>query len=242
MTHRYKIIGMTCDSCQTKVQDLLSKAVGVRNVNANWHTGEAEFVMKKHIDTSVLQNALRGTRYKITEKQENIPHIMEEVTKSRLQTYKPVLLLFAYITAASFLVQLKSDTFSWMMWMRHFMAGFFLSFSFFKLINLSGFADSYSTYDVVAKKWRGYGFLYPFIELGLGFAFLSGIFSLVINTITLVVMSVSLIGVLQSVLNKRKIRCACLGDVFNLPMSTITIIEDALMIAMSLFMIVFLKA
>jgi len=46
-------------------------------------------------------------------------------------------------------------------------------------------------------------------------------------------MSVSIVGVLQSVLNKRKIKCACLGDVFNLPMSTITIIEDALMIGMS---------
>jgi hypothetical protein len=46
-------------------------------------------------------------------------------------------------------------------------------------------------------------------------------------------MSVSLVGVVQSVLNKQKIRCACLGTVFNLPMSTVTIIEDSLMIAMS---------
>jgi len=46
-------------------------------------------------------------------------------------------------------------------------------------------------------------------------------------------MAVSLIGVVQSLLNKRKIKCACLGDVFNLPMSTITIIEDGLMIVMS---------
>ncbi|NCU04658.1 MAG: heavy-metal-associated domain-containing protein, partial [Chitinophagaceae bacterium] len=40
-----------------------------------------------------------------------------------------------------------------------------------------------------------------------------------------------------SVLNKRKIRCACLGAVFNLPMSTITIIEDGLMIIMSIAML-----
>jgi hypothetical protein len=39
-------------------------------------------------------------------------------------------------------------------------------------------------------------------------------------------------------LNKRKIRCACLGAVFNLPMSTITIIEDGLMILMSLTMLI----
>lgn len=50
-------------------------------------------------------------------------------------------------------------------------------------------------------------------------------------------MTVSIIGVLQSVLNKRKIQCACLGAVFKLPMSTVTIIEDALMITMSVAML-----
>jgi hypothetical protein len=50
-------------------------------------------------------------------------------------------------------------------------------------------------------------------------------------------MSISIVGVLQSVLNKKKIQCACLGAVFNLPMSTVTIIEDGLMILMSLIML-----
>jgi hypothetical protein len=50
-------------------------------------------------------------------------------------------------------------------------------------------------------------------------------------------MSVSIIGVLQSVLNKSKIKCACLGAVFQLPMSTVTIVEDGLMIAMSASML-----
>lgn len=53
------------------------------------------------------------------------------------------------------------------------------------------------------------------------------------NSVIFVVMTVGSIGVLQSVLNKRKIKCACLRDVFNLPMSTITLIEDAPMITMS---------
>ena len=56
---------------------------------------------------------------------------------------------------------------------------------------------------------------------------------MVTNTAAFVIMSVSIIGVLRSVLKKRAIRCACLGTVFNLPMSTITIIEDGLMIAVS---------
>lgn len=122
--------------------------------------------------------------------------------------------------------------------MNHFMAGFFLVFSFFKLINLKGFAESYSRYDIVAKKWNGWGYIYAYIELALGLAFLTGFNTILTNSVTFVIMTVSIFGVLQSVLNKRKIKCACLGDVFNLPMSTITIIEDALMIGMSGIMLI----
>ena len=107
-----------------------------------------------------------------------------------------------------------------------------------KLLNLKGFAESYSMYDIVAKKWNGWGYVYAFVEMALGIAFLTGYNPILVNSITLVVMAVSLIGVVQSVLNKRKIKCACLGDVFNLPMSTITIIEDGLMIAMSGMMLI----
>jgi cation transport ATPase len=237
MTHTYKITGMTCDSCQAKVQSLLSKVEAVTNVSVDWHKGEAEITMQKHIATPVLQEALKAyPKYQLSEKEEYIPHNQEEAPRSWFQTYKPVLLIFAFITGITLFVQ-ANDTFSWIRWMDHFMAGFFLTFSFFKLLNLSGFADSYSTYDIIAKRWRGYAFIYVFIELGLGLAFLTGFSPLVTNLVTLIVMSISLVGVLQSVLNKRKIRCACLGDVFNLPMSTVTIIEDALMIAMSAIML-----
>lgn len=64
------------------------------------------------------------------------------------------------------------------------------------------------------------------------------IYPLLINGVAFAVMSVSIVGVLQSVLNKKRIQCACLGAVFNLPMSTVTIIEDALMIVMNAIMMI----
>ena len=88
-------------------------------------------------------------------------------------------------------------------------------------------------YDVIAKRIPAWGYIYAFTELALGIAYLINFNPLVTNAVTFIVMSVSIIGVLQSVLNKKKIQCACLGAVFNLPMSTVTIIEDALMIVMS---------
>jgi hypothetical protein len=86
---------------------------------------------------------------------------------------------------------------------------------------------------VLAKRAPVYGYIYPFIELALGLAFLTGWNPTFTNWATLIVMGFSSIGVMQSVLNKQKIRCACLGAVFNLPMSTVTIVEDLLMVAMS---------
>lgn len=51
-----------------------------------------------------------------------------------------------------------------------FMAGFFIVFAGFKLIDLRGFAQGYSTYDLLAKRWFNYGYIYPFIELFFGLA------------------------------------------------------------------------
>jgi hypothetical protein len=150
------------------------------------------------------------------------------------------LLVFAYLTGATLLIQAAQPAFDGMQWMRHFMAGFFLVFSFFKLLDLKGFAENYFSYDIIARKWMGWGYVYAFIELLLGIAFLVNLSPVLTNLVTLVVMSISIIGVLKSVLNGRKIRCACLGAVFNVPMSTITIIEDALMIGMSAVMLLML--
>ena len=233
---------MTCSGCQAKVQGLLFKVNGVNHVAIDLNKGEAIVEMSGHIPTSDLKAALKDyPKYELTEtvhKPQSLDFSVEEGKKSWLETYKPILLVFSYILGVTLLVEYTNGGFLWMRWMNHFMAGFFLVFSSFKLLNLQGFAESYSMYDVVAKKWNGWGYVYTFVELGLGFAFLTGFYPIITNTVTFIVMTVSVVGVLQSVVAKKKIKCACLGAVFNLPMSTITIIEDALMTGMSLIMLI----
>lgn len=152
-------------------------------------------------------------------------------------TYYPLLLLVAYIIGVTAAVEMVAGQFDWMRAMNHFMAGFFLTFSFFKLLNLNAFADAYMGYDVIAARSRGYALAYPFIELSLGFAYLTNVQPLLTNAITFVVLGISTIGVVQSLLAKRTIRCACLGSVFNLPMSSVTLIEDLTMVVMSAIML-----
>ncbi len=227
---------MTCSACEAKVKSNLLSLPDVTSADVSKDNHTATITMEKHISLNTLQEALGGetSKYQISATQHNES---AEQAKSWLETYKPILLIFGYITLATLVVQFANGTFDAMQWMQQFMAGFFLIFSFFKLLNLKGFAESYAMYDVVAKRFNAWGYIYAFIELWLGIAFLANYQPILTNWITLLVMSISIIGVLQSVLNKKEIQCACLGDVFKLPMTTVTIIEDALMIFMSAFML-----
>jgi len=237
MTHTYQVTGMTCGSCEAKVKSALLTLENISNAVVSKSENSANITMDKHVALADLQKALGGkeSKYQISATQHNET---AEQAKSWLETYKPILLIFGYISAVMLLVQFKNQSFNLMEAMSHFMAGFFLVFSFFKLLNLKGFAESYVMYDVLAKKIPVWAYLYAFVELGLGVAYLINFNPIITNLVTLIVMTISIIGVLQSVLNKQKIQCACLGAVFNLPMSTVTIIEDALMIAMSGIMLI----
>ena len=262
MIHTYKIDGMHCGSCVGRVQEALGQVEGVKKVAVSLNPQEAVVSMTGHIDTAVLDRAVKKAgAYSITDEvTEHRPQVIDtmhrgtpapkadvvslptpatpdELAEASVTTYKPLLIILAFILGITALVEIRVGTFDVMRAMGTFMAGFFLVFSFFKLLDISGFASSYRMYDIVAKAVPGYGYVYPFIELALGVAYLTGFNPVLTNWVTLVVMSISLIGVVQSVIDKRKIRCACLGSVFNLPMTTVTIIEDSLMTGMAALML-----
>ena len=161
-----------------------------------------------------------------------------EESRSFLVIYYPLLLIFGYLVGVVGMLEFATGSFDVMRAMSRFMAGFFLVFSFFKLMNLPGFVDAYRGYDIVASRWSVYAWAYPFIELALGVAYLIDLFPIATNIVTFVVMAVGTIGVAQAVFQKRRIRCACLGSLLNLPMSSVTLVEDVLMVAMSAAMLV----
>lgn len=238
MTHTYKIEGMTCGSCVAKVKDALEKDFHIDHAEVDLQNHTAKVEMHSHLTTQKLQELLSPAgAYSISETQPTAAAPLDYAEPS-VQTYRPLILIIAFIAGVSLLAQYPFGEMDGMLWMRHFMAGFFIVFSFFKLLNLRGFADSYAMYDIVAARWRGWGFIYPFVELTLGIAYLINFYPTFTNWATIVVLGISSIGVIQSNLNKRKIKCACLGDVFNLPMSTVTVVEDVGMVLMAITMLI----
>lgn len=231
MIQTYKIEGMTCGGCVAKVKVALEKIRQVQEAKVQLDFPQAEIEASEALNIEALQNAIG--HYQIS------PVVPTKVTsdielpEKNITTYQPLLLIIGFIIGVTLLAQFPFDNFSWMVWMRHFMAGFFLVFAFFKLLNIQGFAGSYRMYDIIAAKWKGWGYIYPFVELGLGILYLINITPIATNLATFIILGISSIGVIRSVLDKRKIKCACLGDVFNLPMSTVTIVEDLTMVLMA---------
>ncbi|MFN4254596.1 MAG: heavy-metal-associated domain-containing protein [Saprospiraceae bacterium] len=248
MTHEYQVSGITCEGCVAKVKSLLEKTAGVTAAVVALD-GSVKITMSRHVPTADLQAALRDfPKYQLSEKSVAMPALAafppdgEEAERGFFETYKPILLVFGYILGATLLVEFASSGgFDGMRWMRHFMAGFFLVFSFFKMLDVPAFAVSYSGYDVLARRWPGWGYAYPFVELALGILFLLDFQPVLTNRLTLAVMGISTVGVAQSLLKKRRFQCACLGAVFNLPMSHITLVEDLLMVGMAVVGLVMLK-
>ena len=155
---------------------------------------------------------------------------------NNLASYKPLIIIIGLIFIAALTVSLRAN-FYLRNFLETFMAGFFLVFSDFKLLDLTGFAQAYSTYDLLARKVLTYGYLYPFIELFFALAIIAKFNPLVLNSTVLIVMSFSGIGVLQSLLKKRRFQCACLGTIIKVPLTQVTLIEDFGMAAMAAFLL-----
>jgi len=234
MIRTYTINGMTCEGCVAKVTYLLEQHSNISLAKIELKNNTATLTVEKEIAVDELRRLFEAhPKYTIAFSNSN----EDKQNKRVFTTYKPLLLIFLFIASTTSIVSIDNGKIDVMLWMRYFMAGFFIVFSFFKFLNLTGFAESYAMYDILAKRVKVYGLIYPFIELILGVAYLTGFEPTITYIATICIMGFSSIGVIQSVLDKKKIRCACLGAVFNLPMSMVTIIENLIMVLMALIML-----
>lgn len=241
MDQTFTITGMNCGNCVGKVTAALKPFAD--DVSVTLNPPQAVLRNAKPVAAGVLQSAVaKAGAYQISPVVVEAPVTADAVTdddapSSWLQTYQPLFIIAGYIAIASLAGTSTAAGLDWTAWMVNFMAGFFLVFSAFKFLNLSGFADAYASYDLLAKRWHGWGYVYPFLELALGLAFLFRVAPWATNAATIALMGFSSLGVIAALANKQRIVCACLGTVLKLPMSTITLVEDLGMVAMATAML-----
>jgi copper chaperone CopZ len=254
--HTYLLSGLHCGKCVARVTTALQPLAQDVKVSLDPMQVSLEG-LADGVTLDALRAAVRSAgAYDLEEKrpiagmesaQAAMNSIASEAAESAswLSTYYPLLLILAFILGGSILVQLGQhaghgmglSAISGSETMRYFMAGFFLVFAFFKLLDIRAFADAYAGYDLLAARWHGWGLVYPFVELALGMAYLAHWNPTVTHWATILIMGFSAIGVIRAVMSKTKIQCACLGTVFKLPMSTVTIVEDVGMVLMAAWML-----
>ncbi len=118
-------------------------------------------------------------------------------------------------------------------WMHDFMGTFLAIFAMLKLFDLSGFADGFQRYDLLAKRFRPYALAYPFVELALALGYLGRWHLAEIYIGTIVVMTFGALGVILALRRKLDLACACMGTALRVPLSTVALVEDVGMAAMA---------
>jgi len=145
---------------------------------------------------------------------------------SRWQDYVPLIVIIALTLLAACAKQISYAEWNRMSSMHDFMGFFLIVFSMFKLFDLEGFADGFQMYDLLAKPFRPYSYIYPFIELGLGLGYLSHWQPTAIYGATAVVMVFGSLGAFNALRKGLALECACMGTVLHVPLSTVALVED----------------
>lgn len=238
MDQTFHIDGMHCGACVSKITTALQPYASGVSVTLNPPRVTLTDASTSNLTTLQAAVAKAGAYTLSREAGAAVTSDDDAAETSWLGTYYPLLLIVGYIAVAAFAGTFESSGgVDWRHWMTNFMAGFFLVFSAFKFLDIRGFADAYAGYDLLARRWHAYGYVYPLLELALGLAYLFRIAPDATNLATLLLMGFSSLGVIAALVNKRRIVCACLGTVLKLPMSTVTLVEDLGMAVMAAAML-----
>ncbi len=156
-----------------------------------------------------------------------------------LSVYQPIFVIFGVALAGGIVLTLgASQGFSWARLMQGTMGFFLLPLALLKLLDLTGFVSAFARYDPVTKLFRPYGYLYPFLELGLALAFIAGFWPMAVYGATLVIMGIGAIGIVRVLARGEKLRCACVGTKIDVPLGPVSIAENLGMAMMSVVMLV----
>ena len=164
-------------------------------------------------------------------------HSHHEMESTKPANYLPLLVVAVFIlggTAILHSIVPDSDALRTVMFFEGLMLSFF---ALFKLLDVKGFQEGYASYDLITKHIPGWGYLYPFVELGLGVLLLLNCWVHPVSVLVALLAIIGLISVAIELRKDRKIQCACLGTALNVPLTQVTLVENGIMLVMALIMV-----
>jgi glutaredoxin len=166
-------------------------------------------------------------------------HFGLKVRDPKAVTYTPVIVLFA----ATALLALAASHAAFGSPFTVRAGEWFIAFSMVilaiqKLRDVESFATMFLGYDLAARRWVPYAYIYPFAEFGAGVLMAAGVLTWLAAPVALVIGLIGAVSVFKAVyLDKRELKCACVGGDSNVPLGFVSLTENLMMIAMALWML-----
>ena len=199
---------------------------------------EIEAFKAEHDVDTTPQTFIDGTR--IGGYDELQTYFGKEPTDEDEKTYWPVISLFSITllmaAGAASVAEgqwLTLRTFEW------FIAFSMCSLAYLKIRDVESFSTMFLNYDLLAQKWVPYGYLYPYGEGLAGILMIAGVLSFISIPIALFIGTVGAVSVFKAVyIEKRELKCACVGGESNVPLGFISLTENLMMLGMGIWMLV----
>jgi glutaredoxin len=198
---------------------------------------EIDFFKAEYGVTSTPQTFIDGAR--VGGFDELSSYFGKAPKRNNATTYKPVISLF--VVAA-----LMASIISWLL-LGTLLSGrtveWFVSISMVllglqKLQDVERFATMFLNYDLLAQRWVRYGYVYPFVETGAGLLMMAGVLTWLSAPAALLVASIGAVSVFKAVyVDKRELKCACVGGDSKVPLGFVSLTENLMMIGMAVWML-----
>lgn len=153
-------------------------------------------------------------------------------------SYKPVVALFSMTAlmalAASIAAFGNAFTVQAAEW---FVAFSMTALALLKLQNVERFSTMFLNYDLLARRWVPYSYIYPFAEGLAGVLMIGGVLTSLSAPLALFIGTVGAVSVFKAVyIDKRELKCACVGGGSNVPLGFVSLTENLMMVAMAVWM------
>ncbi|ADU12687.1 glutaredoxin family protein [Asticcacaulis excentricus] len=161
----------------------------------------------------------------------------QRIPDPKTPTYTPVIAVFALmallalsVSYAVFGTPFTGQAAKW------FIAFSMVALSMLKLQNVESFSTMFLNYDLLAKRWVPYGYIYPFAEGGAGLLMAAEALSWLSVPVALLIGSIGAVSVFKAVyLDRRELKCACVGSNNHVPLGFVSLTENMMMVTMALW-------
>ena len=164
----------------------------------------------------------------------------QKVPEPGATSYTPVLAVFAVAALIALAVDWLSMGAITVMALPNFIATAMCLLAMLKLQDVEKFSTMFLNYDLLARRWVPYGYIYPFAELGAGVLMLAGVLTWLSAPVALFIGGIGAVSVFKAVyVDKRELKCACVGGSSNVPLGFVSLTENLMMIGMAVWMLAF---